>query len=184
MIRTFNFSFTWKLCCILVSWLCFLIKWYGKCSLLFYLSTENLFCVEIPQSLYDNQQGSQQGNPTWKGTWVQLTPYLNWVLLLLLLSRFSHVQLCVTPWTAAHQAPPKWDFPGKSNMLSRYYLIFTNLCFQSKHYCLHFVCASCVQLFVTPWTVVCQDPLPMEFSRREYWSGLPLPSPGLHFTDE
>ena len=110
MIRTFNFSFTWKLCCILVSWLCFLIKWYGKCSLLFYLSTENLFCVEIPQSLYDNQQGSQQGNPTWKGTWVQLTPYLNWVLLLLLLSRFSHVQLCVTPWTAAHQAPPSLGF--------------------------------------------------------------------------
>ena len=30
--------------------------------------------------------------------------YLN--MLLLLLSRFSHVQLCETPWTAAHQAPP------------------------------------------------------------------------------
>ena len=27
-------------------------------------------------------------------------------LLLLLLSRFSHVRLCATPWTAAHQAPP------------------------------------------------------------------------------
>ena len=26
----------------------------------------------------------------------------------------SHVQLFVTPWTAAHQAPPPWDFPGKS----------------------------------------------------------------------
>ena len=45
-------------------------------------------------------------------------------LLLLLLSRFSHVRLHVTPWTAAHQARP---FMG--------------------------------------------------FSRQEYWSGLPLPSP-------
>ena len=34
--------------------------------------------------------------------------------LLLLLSRFSHVQLCVTPWTAAHQAPRPWDSPGNS----------------------------------------------------------------------
>ena len=30
----------------------------------------------------------------------------------------------------------------------------------------------------TPWTVVCQAPLFMEFSRQEYWSGLPFPSPG------
>ena len=45
--------------------------------------------------------------------------------MLLLLSRFSHVQLCVTPWTVAHQAS-----------------------------------------------------LSMEFSRQEYWSGLPFPPPG------
>ena len=31
-------------------------------------------------------------------------------LLLLLLSHFSHVQLCVTPWTAAHQATPSLGF--------------------------------------------------------------------------
>ena len=30
----------------------------------------------------------------------------------------------------------------------------------------------------TPWTVAHQAPLFMEFSRREYWSGLPFPSPG------
>jgi len=35
-----------------------------------------------------------------------------------------------------------------------------------------------VQLFVTPWTVACQAPLSMEFSRQEYWSGLPCPHPG------
>ena len=35
-----------------------------------------------------------------------------------------------------------------------------------------------VQLFVTPWTVACQAPLSMGFSRQEYWSGLPCPPPG------
>ena len=35
-----------------------------------------------------------------------------------------------------------------------------------------------VQLFATPWTVARQAPLSMGFSRQEYWSGLPFPSPG------
>ena len=39
------------------------------------------------------------------------------------------------------------------------------------------VTKSCPTL-VTPWTVACQAPLPMGFSRQEYWSGLPFPSPG------
>ena len=34
-----------------------------------------------------------------------------------------------------------------------------------------------VSLFVTPWTAALQVPLSMGFSRQEYWSGLPLPSP-------
>ena len=34
-----------------------------------------------------------------------------------------------------------------------------------------------VQLFVTPWTAAYQAPPSMGFSRQEYWSGLPLPSP-------
>ena len=37
---------------------------------------------------------------------------------------------------------------------------------------------SCVRLFATPWTVAYQAPPSMEFSRQEYWNGLPLPSPG------
>ena len=35
-----------------------------------------------------------------------------------------------------------------------------------------------VQLFVTSWTVASQDPLFMDFSRQEYWSGLSFPSTG------
>ena len=37
---------------------------------------------------------------------------------------------------------------------------------------------SCVQLFLTLWTIACQAPLSMGFSRNEYWSGLPCPPPG------
>ena len=37
---------------------------------------------------------------------------------------------------------------------------------------------SVVSDFGTPWTVACQAPLSIGFSRQEYWSGLPLPSPG------
>ena len=36
---------------------------------------------------------------------------------------------------------------------------------------------SCVRLLATPWTVAYQVPPSMGFSRREYWSGVPLPSP-------
>ena len=39
-------------------------------------------------------------------------------------------------------------------------------------------CCSPVWLFATPWTVAYQAPLSMEFSRQEYWSALPFPSPG------
>ena len=39
-------------------------------------------------------------------------------------------------------------------------------------------CFSRVRLFVTPWTIVHQDPLSMGFSRQEYWSGLLCPPPG------
>ena len=35
-----------------------------------------------------------------------------------------------------------------------------------------------VRLFVTPWSVVCQTPLSMKFSRQAHWSGLSFPFPG------
>ena len=37
---------------------------------------------------------------------------------------------------------------------------------------------SCVRLFATPWAIAYQAAPSMGFSRQEYWSGLPLPSPG------
>ena len=48
-------------------------------------------------------------------------------------------------------------------------------------WCVHacmFSCFSHVRLFVTLWTIAPQAPLPMGFSRQEYWTGLPCPPPG------
>ena len=47
--------------------------------------------------------------------------------------------------------------------------------------CALYECAcllSCVQLLVTPWTVACEAPLSMGFSRQEYWRELPFPTLG------
>ena len=55
-----------------------------------------------------------------------------------------------------------------------------------RHYSRCFICMvvvvqslSCVRLFETPRTIALQAALCMEFSRQEYWSGLPFPSPGV-----
>ena len=53
--------------------------------------------------------------------------------------------------------------------------LWTFLC---MHACGYAQSLSPVQLFVTPWTVAHQAPLSMEFSRQEYWSMLPFPTPG------
>ena len=45
------------------------------------------------------------------------------LLLLLLLSHFSRVRLCVTPETAAHQAPRPWDSPGKNTGVGCHFLL-------------------------------------------------------------
>ena len=64
-------------------------------------------------------QGSNQSLLHWQADSLPPEPLGNSIrykgmLLLLLLSHFSHVQLCATPQTAAHQALPSWDSPGKN----------------------------------------------------------------------
>ena len=91
------------------------------------------------------------------------------LLLLLLLSRFSCVQLCATRQTAAHQAPRPWDSPGKNTGVGCHFLL---QCMKVKVKLL-----SRARLLATPWTAAHQAPPSMGFSRQEYWSGVPLPSP-------
>ena len=66
------------------------------------------------------------------------------------------------------------NIKGKWFSINRFLQINTLL---SRGQC---VCVSLchVRLCVTPWIGACQLPLSMGFSRQEYWSGLPLPSPG------
>ena len=50
----------------------------------------------------------------------------------------------------------------------------------TKLVCMHVHCFSRVWLFMTPWTIACQVPLSMGYSRWEYLSGLPCPPPMGH----
>ena len=92
--------------------------------------------------------------------------------MLLLLCRFSHVWLCATPETAAHQAVLRpWDSPGKNTGMHCHFLL---QCMKVKSE--SEVTQSCPILSDT-WTAAHQAPLSMGFSRQEYWKGVPLPSP-------
>ena len=90
--------------------------------------------------------------------------------MLLLLRRFSRVQLCATPWTAAHQASRPWDSPGKNTGVGCHFLL---QCMKVKSE--SEVAQSCLTL-ATPWTAAHQAPPSMGFSRQKYWSGVPLPN--------
>ena len=94
------------------------------------------------------------------------------MFMLLLLSHFSRVQLCATPWTAAHQAPRPRDSPGKNTGVDCHFLL---QCMKVKVKSL-----SRVRLLATPLTAAHQAPPSMGFSRQEYWSGVPLPSPNVY----
>ena len=63
--------------------------------------------------------------------------------------------------------PGPWDSPGKNTGVGCHFLL---QCMKVKS-CSH------VWLLATPWTVAHQAPPSMGFSRQEYWSGVPLPSP-------
>ena len=54
--------------------------------------------------------------------WVAMSFSNAWKWKVKMKSR-SHVRFFVTPWTAAYQAPPPWDFPGKSTGLSCHCLL-------------------------------------------------------------
>ena len=97
-------------------------------------------------------------------------------LLLLLLSHFSRVLLCATPWTAAHQAPPSLGFSRQEQWSG---LPFPSPMHESEKWkqSSSVVSYSCVRIFPTPWTAAYQAPPSMGFARQEYWSGVPSPSP-------
>ena len=117
----------------------------------------------------------------------------------------SRVWLSATPWTAVHQAPPSlgfsrqehwsgWPFPLRRRVQDgeHVYTCGGSCWYMAKpiQYCKvkknkikkrkwkgKVKSLSRIWLFTTPWTAAHQAPPSMRFSRQEYWSGLPLPSP-------
>ena len=96
-----------------------------------------------------------------------------YMLPLLLLSHFSRVRLCVTPLTAAHQAPLSLGFSRQKH--------WSGLPFPSPMQAGTLSCFSCVRLCATLWTAAHQASLSTGFSRQEDWSGLPFPSPKISY---
>ena len=76
---------------------------------------------------------------------------------------YIHTQLCIQ----CTRQNVEWPFYF-SSICSPYWISTLCVCVQSLRR---------VRLSVTPWTVACQAPLTVKFSRQEYWNGLPFPSP-------
>ena len=92
-------------------------------------------------------------------------------LWLLPLSRFSHVQLC----DPIDGSPPGSPVPGifQARTVKWVAISFSN----AWKWKVKVKSLSRVRLFEIPWTVAHQAPPSMGFSRQEYWSGVPSPSP-------
>ena len=73
--------------------------------------------------------------------------------------------------------PRPWDSPGKNTGVSCHFLL---QCMEVKS---ERKLLSHVRPSATPWTATHQAPPSMGFSRQEYWSGVPLPSPIVVYTD-
>ena len=103
----------------------------------------------------------------WSGTFTRLPVLHKYLLgdwLLLLLSRFSCVRLCATPYRRwPTRLPRPWDSPGKKTGVGCHFLL---QCMKVKSE------SEVTQLCPTlgdPWTAVYQAPPSLGFSRQEYW---------------
>ena len=85
------------------------------------------------------------------------------------------LQSCPTPCDPIDGSPPGSPIPGilQARTLEWVTISFSNAC----KWKVKVKSLSRVQLLATPWTAAYKAPLSMGFSRQEYWSGVPLPSP-------
>ena len=84
----------------------------------------------------------------------------------------ASLQSCLTLCNPIDSSPPgsphSWDSQGKNTGVGCHFLLQCTKKVNSL---------SRVWLFATPWTAAYQSPPSMGFSRQQYWSGVPLPSP-------
>ena len=98
-----------------------------------------------------------------------------WMLILAAATAAKLLQLCLTLCDPIDGSPPGSPVPGilQARTLEWVAISFSNACkWKVKGKLL-----SCIWLLATPWTTAYQAPPSMGFSRQEYWSGVPLPSP-------
>ena len=85
------------------------------------------------------------------------------------------LQSCLTLCDPIDSSPPGSPVPGilQARTLEWVAISFSN----AWKWKVKVKSLSCAQLFMTPWTAAYQAPPSIGFSRQEYWSGVPLPSP-------
>ena len=96
-------------------------------------------------------------------------------LLNLLIAAAKLLQLCLTLCNPIDSSPPGSPVPEilQARTLELVAISFSN----AWKWKVKVKLLSCVWLLATPWTAAHQGPPTMGFSRQEYWSGVPLPSP-------
>ena len=87
------------------------------------------------------------------------------------------LQSCLTLWDPIDGSPPGSPVPGilQARTLEWVAIFFSN----AWKWKVKVKVLSRVRLLATPWTAAYQAPPSMGFSKQEYWSGVPLPSPSL-----
>ena len=124
--------------------------------------------VHCRQSLY---QLSYEGSPIYVNMFL-IFGFTNFPLAA---AAAKSLQSCPTLWDPRDGSPPGSPIPGilQARTLEWVAISFSN----AWKWKVKVKSLSCVQLLATPWTTAHQAPPSMGFSRQEYWSGLPLPSP-------
>ena len=123
---------------------------------------------------------------THKGTQKHVHPSIIYVVsscntnLHILSTAAKSLQSCPTLCDPINGSPPGSAVPGilQARTLEWVVISFSN----AWKWKVKVKLLSHVWLFATPWTAVYQAPPTMGFSRQEYWSGVPLPSPILSTT--
>ena len=110
--------------------------------------------------------------------WILLFKILSdniWLLFGVFAAAAKLLQSCLTLCDPIDGSPPGSPFPGilQARTLEWVAISFSNAWKQKAKV----KSLSRARLLATPWTAAYQAPLPMGFSRQEYWSGLPLPAP-------
>ena len=93
-------------------------------------------------------------------------------------SAAKSLQSCPTLCDPIDSSPPGSSVPGilQARTLEWVAISFSNACKGKVK--VNSLCRA--RLLATPWTAAFQAPPSMGFSRQEYWSGVPLPSPNIH----